>query len=214
MLKAASASALLNAFLMALQIAIGLTAHSDGLFADGVHTLSDLAGDGVVLIVLVLSSKHLSATPREGDGNTVQALASLFIAALLIVTAAEMLWHSIGQTATLSGNTTMQVGALAVSSFVTIAKEALFRYMRAEGQRAGSAILLASAWHARMDAVSALVATLGVAGSIAGMPMLDHVAGAAIGLMITRMGCVGARNALRQLSAGAAGKATGPYAAE
>ncbi|CAE6695128.1 hypothetical protein R75461_00428 [Paraburkholderia nemoris] len=214
MLKAASTSALLNAFLMALQIAIGLTAHSDGLVADGVHTLSDLAADGVVLIVLYLSSKHLNATPREGDGSTTQALGSLFIAALLIVTAAQMLWHSIGQTATLSGNTTMQVGALAVSGFVTIAKEALFRYLRAEGQRTGSAILLASAWHARMDAVSALVATLGVAGSIAGMPMLDHVAGAAIGLMIMRMGCVGARSALKQLSAGAPGKTAAPHAAE
>ena len=214
MLKAASASALLNAFLMALQIAVGLTAHSDGLFADGIHTLSDLAADSVVLIMLYLSTKQLNATPREGDSNTSQAVASLLIAVLLIVTAAEMLWHSIGQTATLSGNTTMLVSALAVSGFVTIAKEALFRYMRAEGQRTRSAILLASAWHARMDAVSALVATLGVAGSIAGIPMLDHVAGSAIGLMIMRMGCVGARSALKQLSAGAPGKTAAPHAAE
>ncbi len=113
MLKAASASALLNAFLMALQIAVGLTAHSDGLFADGIHTLSDLAADSVVLIMLYLSTKQLNATPREGDSNTSQAVASLLIAVLLIVTAAEMLWHSIGQTATLSGNTTMLVSALA-----------------------------------------------------------------------------------------------------
>ena len=214
MLKAASASALLNAFLMALQIAIGLTAHSDGLLADGIHTLSDLAADSVVLIALYLSTKQLNATPREGDGNTSQAVASLLIAVLLIATAAEMLWHSIGQTATLSGNTTMLVSALAVSGFVTIAKETLFRYMRAEGRRTGSAILLASAWHARMDAVSALVATLGVAGSMAGMPMLDHVAGAAIGLMIMRMGCISARSALTQLSAGAAEKVAARPAAE
>jgi cation diffusion facilitator family transporter len=213
-LKAASASALLNAFLMALQIAIGLTAHSDGLLADGIHTLSDLAADSVVLIVLYLSTKQLNATPREGDGNTSQAVASLLIAVLLIATAGEMLWHSIGQTATLSGNTTMLVSALAVSGFVTIAKETLFRYMRAEGRRTGSAILLASAWHARMDAVSALVATLGVAGSMAGMPMLDHVAGAAIGLMIMRMGCISARSALTQLSAGAAEKVAARPAAE
>jgi divalent metal cation (Fe/Co/Zn/Cd) transporter len=86
--------------------------------------------------------------------------------------------------------------------------------MRAEGRRTGSAILLASAWHARMDAVSALVATLGVAGSMAGMPMLDHVAGAAIGLMIMRMGCISARSALTQLSAGAAEKVAARPAAE
>jgi cation diffusion facilitator family transporter len=214
LLKAASASALLNAFLMAMQIAIGLSAHSDGLVADGIHTLSDLVADGVVLVVLVLSTKNLSAARREGDGNASQAVASLFIAALLILTAAEMLWHSIGQTATLNPSTAMQVCALAVSGFVTIAKETLFHYMRAEGRRSGSAILLASAWHARMDAVSALVATLGVAGSMAGMPMLDHVAGAAIGLMIMRMGFVSARSALKQLSAGAAGRAAARHAAE
>ncbi|HZZ06661.1 hypothetical protein [Paraburkholderia sp.] len=70
---------------------------------------------------------------------------------------------------------------------------------------------------ARMDAVSALVATLGVAGSMAGMPMLDHVAGAAIGLMIMRMGCVSARSAFQQLSAGSdgtAGKTAAGHAAE
>lgn len=214
MLKAASVSALLNAFLMAMQIAIGLTAHSDGLFADGVHTLSDLAADSIVLIVLFLSTKHANGTPRDGDSNLPQAVASLFIAALLIVTAAEMLWHSIGQTATLSGSTAMQIVALAVSGFVTIAKETLFRYMRAQGRRTGSAILLASAWHARMDAVSALVATVGVAGSMAGLPMLDHVAGAAIGLMIMRMGFVSARGAFQQLSAGTAGKTAAGHAAD
>jgi cation diffusion facilitator family transporter len=214
LLKAASASALLNAFLMAMQIAIGLSAHSDGLVADGIHTLSDLVADGVVLVVLVLSTKNLGAARLEGDGNASQAVASLFIAALLILTAAEMLWHSIGQTATLNPSTAMQVCALAVSGFVTIAKETLFHYMRAEGRRSGSAILLASAWHARMDAVSALVATLGVAGSMAGMPMLEHVAGAAIGLMIMRMGFVSARSALKQLSAGTAGRAAARHAAE
>jgi cation diffusion facilitator family transporter len=214
LLKAASASALLNAFLMVIQIAVGLTAHSDGLFADGVHTLSDLAADSVVLIVLYLSTRQLKTTPRETDSNTAQAVASLFIAVLLIVTAAEMLWHSIDQTATLSGNTMTRVSALAVSLFVTLAKETLFRYMRAEGRRTGSAILLASAWHARMDAVSALVATLGVAGSIAGLPMFDHAAGAAIGLMILRMGYVSARSGLRQLAISAGIKSAPRHVAE
>ncbi|MFM0228255.1 cation diffusion facilitator family transporter [Paraburkholderia dipogonis] len=212
MFKAASASALLNAFLSAMQIAIGLMAHSDGLFADGVHTLSDLAADGVVLIVLYLTTRHQRAKPHDVDHSAgigiEQALVALFIAAVLMITAAEMLWTSIAQTSTLSGGTAMHIGALAVSGFVMLAKEALFRYMRAEGTRTGSAILLASAWHARVDAVSALVATLGLAGSLAGMPMLDHIAGAAIGLMIMRMGYASGRGALKQLFAGSPGNAT------
>ena len=206
--KAASASALLNAFLCAMQIAIGVTAHSDGLFADGIHTLSDLAADSVVLVVLLLSTRQRGTAPRDAGNGIEQALASLFIAAVLSVTAIEMLWNSIAQTATLTDSSAMHIGALAISSFVMLAKEALFRYMRAEARRAGSALLLASAFHARMDAVSALVATLGLAGSLAGVPVLDHVAGAAIGLMILRMGYTSGRTALKQLLAGSADAAT------
>jgi divalent metal cation (Fe/Co/Zn/Cd) transporter len=173
--------------------------------------LSDLAADGVVLIVLYLTTRHQRTKLRDAghtaDTGIEQALAALFIAAVLMITAADMLWTSIAQTSTLSGGTAMHIGALAVSGFVMLAKEALFRYMRAEGARTGSAILLASAWHARVDAVSALVATLGLAGSLAGMPMLDHIAGAAIGLMIMRMGYASGRGALKQLFAGAPGNA-------
>jgi divalent metal cation (Fe/Co/Zn/Cd) transporter len=82
-----------------------------------------------------------------------------------------------------------------------LAKEALFRYMRAEAQRSHSNVLLASAWHARVDAVSALVATLGILGSMAGMPMLDHVAAGVIGLMILRMGYSNCWTALKDLAA-------------
>lgn len=229
MFKAASTSALLNAFLSTMQITLGITAHSDGLFADGIHTLSDLAADAIVLLVLYLTTKHLSAKVRHarstrnadhanitriGDSSTEQALASLFIAAILIFTAAQMLWSSVAQTSTLSGNDAMNLGALAVSGFVMVAKEMLFRYLRAESRRTGSAILQASAWHARVDAVSALVATLGLAGSLAGLPMLDHIAGAAIGLMILRMGYATGRDAFKQLIAGSTANAAARQAVD
>ncbi|WP_260853973.1 cation diffusion facilitator family transporter [Paraburkholderia sp. BCC1886] len=194
--KAAWVSVLLNAFLMAMQIVIGLCAHSDGLLADGVHTASDLAADGLVLLVLYFSSTR-RAHVRAGDGPPV--VASLLIAVVLWVTAFEMLWHSVTQDAPLDASPLLQTCALLVSGVVMLAKESLFRYLRAAGRRNGSSILLASAWHARVDAVSALVATLGLAGSMAGFPMLDHLAGAAIGSMIMRMGYVSARDALKQL---------------
>ncbi|MFT4067103.1 cation diffusion facilitator family transporter [Paraburkholderia sp.] len=209
MFRGACASALVNAFLAVMQIALGLTARSDGLFADGIHTLGDLAGDAVVLLVLTMSAWHLKRpdarlSKRSGNGIE-QAVASLFIAALLIFTAAEMLWQTVAQSSTLSASTALNVAALAVSGFVTLAKETLFRYLRAEGRRTGSALLLASAWHARVDAVSALVATVGLAGSLAGVPMLDAIAGTAIGLMILRMGYMSGRDAVRQLLAGRTG---------
>ncbi|MFL9962804.1 cation transporter [Paraburkholderia sediminicola] len=128
-----------------MQIALGITAQSDGLLADGVHTLSDVAADAIVLVVLCLSARHISVTAsdaRHTDHTIEQGLASLLIAAVLILTAVEMLWRSIDQSSPLSGGTAMHTGALAVSSFVMVAKEMLFRYLRAEGRRSGSAILM------------------------------------------------------------------------
>lgn len=201
---------MLNAALMAMQIVIGLFAHSDGLVADGIHTLSDLAADGVVIAMLFLGAATASGRRAAStEGNLHASLAALFIGALLIATAAEMLWHSIGPTAMLTVNAPVRASALVVAIFVMFAKEALFRYMRAEAQRSHSGVLLASAWHARLDALSALVATLGIVGSMAGLPMLDHVAAGVIGLMILRMGYNNCWTALKDLSARPLGNTAG-----
>jgi cation diffusion facilitator family transporter len=208
--KAAYVSAMLNAALMAMQIVIGLFAHSDGLVADGIHTLSDLAADGVVIAVLFLGAAAASGQrATRTDGSFHAALASLFIGTLLIGTAGEMLWHSIGPAAILTVSATVRVSALVVAIFVMFAKEALFRYMRSEAQRSHSGVLLASACHARLDALSALVATLGIIGSMAGLPILDHVAAGVIGLMILRMGYNTCWTALKDLSARPLGNTAG-----
>ena len=137
------------------------------------------------------------------DNSVEQSLASLFIAAVLIVTAIEMLWNSVAQTSTLTGSTAMHFGALAVSGFVMIDQgNTVSLPACAKAAAPVLRLLLASAMHARVDAVSALVATLGLAGSLAGLPMLDQIAAAAIGLMIMRMGYATGRSALKQLFAG------------
>ncbi|SDH23708.1 cation diffusion facilitator family transporter [Paraburkholderia phenazinium] len=200
--KAAYVSATLNAALMTMQIVIGHFAHSDGLVADGIHTLSDLAADGVVIAVLFLGASTASGRRAAGaDGSFHASLATLLIGVLLIGTAVEMLWHSIEPATILSVSKTVRISALLVAVFVMLAKETLFRYMRAEAKLSHSSVLLASAWHARVDAVSALVATLGILGSMAGVPILDHVAAGVIGLMILRMGYSNCWTALKDLAA-------------
>jgi cation diffusion facilitator family transporter len=208
--KGAYVNAMLNAALMVMQIVIGLFAHSDGLVADGIHTLSDLAADGVVIAVLFLGAAATSRRRAAStDGSLHASLASLFIGTLLIGTAGEMLWHSIGPAAILTISVSVRASALVVAIFVMFAKEALFRYMRSEAQRSHSGVLLASAWHARLDALSALVATLGIIGSMAGLPMLDHVAASVIGLMILRMGYNYCWTALKDLPARPSGNGAG-----
>lgn len=200
--RAAYFSAALNAALMTMQIVVGLLAHSDGLFADGIHTLSDLAADGIVIAVLYLSAAAATGQRDAGaDGSFHASLAALFIGVLLVATAGEMLWHSVEPGAIVAVSTGVRSSALVVAILVMLAKEALFRYLRAQAQQTRSSILLASAWHARLDAFSALTAALGIAGSMAGVPVMDRVAAGVIGLMILRMGYSNCASALKDLFA-------------
>ena len=59
----------LNIFLMVLKIASGILIKSSALIADGVHSLSDLATDFVVLIGTRLSSRPADKTHPYGHGK-------------------------------------------------------------------------------------------------------------------------------------------------
>ena len=47
--KSTLVSVFVNLFMSICQIAVGVFAHSQALIADGVHSLSDLVSDGIVL---------------------------------------------------------------------------------------------------------------------------------------------------------------------
>ena len=78
--------------------------------------------------------------------------------------------------------------ALWVAAVALVAKESLFRYMLAVAKRVKSSMLVANAWHARSDAASSLVVGIGIAGNLAGYPILDPIAAAIVGFMVARMG--------------------------
>jgi cation diffusion facilitator family transporter len=187
-IRVAYASAALNGVLMTMQIVVGSLAGSDALLADGIHTLADLAADGVVLAVLYFGASAVGLG-RARQAQRLETLGSLLISAVLVATGAEMLWRAFSNLTDGVDGPAVQMSALFVAVLVIAAKEALFRYMMAAAQRSESSILLASAWHARSDAISAVVATLGVAGSLAGMATLDQAAAMVIGTMIVYMGC-------------------------
>ncbi|HEV3427212.1 MAG TPA: cation diffusion facilitator family transporter [Paraburkholderia sp.] len=189
----------LNSVLVVLQIAVGVIAHSQALIADGVHSLSDLVSDFVVLI----ANRHSGAKP-DADHNyghsRYETVASLFLGALLIAVGVGMLARAGTRLANLGDIPPVHASALAVAVLVLVSKEALFRYMLREAQRVRSAMLIANAWHARSDAASSLVVALGIIGSLAGVRLLDPIAAAIVGFMVARMGWVFGWDALQDLS--------------
>ena len=197
--KSTFVSIALNAVLMALQIAIGVFAHSQALVADGIHSLADLISDFVVLF----ANRHSGAKP-DADHNyghsRYETVASLFLGALLIAVGVGMLWRAGTRLADLDNIPAVHLSALFVAVLVLFSKEGLFRYMLREAQRVRSAMLIANAWHARSDAASSLVVALGILGSLAGVRMLDPIAAAIVGFMVARMGWMFGWDALQDLS--------------
>ncbi|TCG02064.1 cation-efflux pump [Paraburkholderia strydomiana] len=197
--KSTFVSIALNALLMALQIAIGVFAHSQALVADGIHSLADLISDFVVLF----ANRHSGAKP-DADHNyghsRYETVASLFLGALLIAVGVGMLWRAGTRLADLDNIPAVHLSALFVAVLVLFSKEGLFRYMLREAQRVRSAMLIANAWHARSDAASSLVVALGILGSLAGVRLLDPIAAAIVGFMVARMGWMFGWDALQDLS--------------
>lgn len=197
----------LNSGLTAAQLIVGFTAHSQALIADGVHSLADLVSDFIVLI----ANRKATAAP-DVDHNyghsRYETVASLFLGGLLIVVGAGMLWRAGERIVNLQDIPPVKVGALAVAIIVLVSKEALFRYMLRAAERVRSAMLVANAWHARSDAASSLVVTLGIIGSLAGFRILDPIAAAVVGFLIGKMGWTFAWDALQDLSDRALDQAT------
>ncbi len=185
--KSTWVSIVINVILTSLQVAGGFFAHSQALMADGLHSLSDLFSDVLVLYANRHGNRHADADHPYGHARFETAatlVLGTFLAVLgvvLLVAAAIRLQHPEALRA-------VSPLALAVAVVALIAKEGMFRYMLAVARRVRSQMLVANAWHARSDAASSLVVIVGVAGNLLGYTFFDLLAAAVVGVMIAHMG--------------------------
>jgi cation diffusion facilitator family transporter len=191
-------SVAVNIVLSAVQITVGVLAKSQGLVADGIHSLSDLVADFVVLFASHHGAKEADADHPYGHQRFENA-ASLAVGLLLLAVGVGMAWSAIGKLQDPSSIAEVHGFALAVAGVALVSKELLFRYMLAIATRLKSSMLVANAWHARSDAASSLVVGIGIAGNLAGYPLLDPIAALIVGLMIAKMGWEFAWVALHEL---------------
>ena len=176
-----------NLVLTITQIAIGVVAKSQGLIADGIHSLSDLVADFVVLFASHHSKKDADADHPYGH-QRFETAASLVLGTLLLAVGLGMLWSAARKLEAPETVQTVHIMALWVAAGALIAKELLFRYMLSVAKRVKSSMLVANAWHARSDAASSLVVGIGIIGNLAGYPILDPIAALIVGFMVTKMG--------------------------
>jgi cation diffusion facilitator family transporter len=191
-------SVFVNIALTLTQVVAGIFSHSQSLIADGLHSLSDLISDFLVLI----ASYH-SKTPADDDHpyghGRIETAASLVLGAILVLTGLGIMYGAAIKLENIGNLPPVTSLALWTAGLALIAKEGLFRYMLHVGEQLRSPMLIANAWHARSDAASSLVVAIGIAANMMGFIYADAVAAIVVGFMIVRMGFVFAWEAFQEL---------------
>lgn len=191
-------SVVVNLFLTVVQIIVGVFSKSQGLIADGIHSLSDLISDFVVLFANHHSQKDADEDHPYGH-QRFETGASLALGLLILIVGIGMVWSAVGKLENPSAIATVHISALWVAAAALVAKEALFRYMLRVAKSVKSSLLVANAWHARSDAASSLVVGLGIVGNLMGYPILDPIAASIVGFMVGKMGWQFSWDALHKL---------------
>ena len=191
-------SVAVNLLLTLAQVLAGIFTASQALIADGIHSLSDLIADFVVLFAAHHSKKEADADHHYGH-HRYETAASLVLGGLLLAVGLGMLWAAFQKLQQPESIPRVHMLALWVALAALVAKELLFRYMLAIAERVRSSMLIANAWHARSDAASSLVVAIGIGGNLLGFPLLDPVAALIVGFLVSRMGWEFAWDALHDL---------------
>ncbi len=180
------------------KVLIGYTAHSQALIADGIHSLSDLLTDFLVLFAAKHASKGADADHPYGHAR-IETVMTVVLGVILILVAAGIAYEAVVRMFHPSQLLNPEWPALVVAGISIVSKEAIYHYTMNAARRLRSNLLRANAWHSRSDAISSIIVVVGVAGSMAGLNYLDAVAAVGVALMVAKIGWDLAWHSLREL---------------
>ncbi|MBD3669619.1 MAG: cation transporter [Gammaproteobacteria bacterium] len=177
---------LIDLVLGVAKIFVGMIAHSQALIADGIHSLSDLVTDFMVL----WAAKHAHSEADEehpyGHGR-IETVATIGLGLALIGVAVGIAYDAVQRL--FNPDALLQPGylALVVAGASILSKEAIYHYTMWAAKKHRSAMLRANAWHSRTDAISSVVVFVGVVGTMYGLTYLDAVAAVLVAVMIAKI---------------------------
>jgi cation diffusion facilitator family transporter len=168
----------------------GLWGHSFALVADGLESAADVVSGFVVYFGLKISVKPPDADHPYGHGK-VEPIAAVVVGLSLIAASAAIILESIHGIKT--PHPLPKGYTLVVLAGVLIVKETLFRYVGGVGNKIRSIAVRSDAWHHRSDAITSLLAFIGISiALLKGWEAADDWAALGAALIIL---C----NAMRQL---------------
>lgn len=181
--------AIVNIILTIFKIIAGALGRSAAMVADGIHSLSDLLSDIVVLVFTHISSKGKDKNHSFGHGKF-ETLATLIVSVILVAVGAKLMADGVASIiGVMNGNSIPLPGSIALWAAIgsIIIKEILYHATIRTARRTNSPVVLANAWHHRSDALSSIGALAGIAGAmILGekWTILDPIASCCISIAI------------------------------
>ncbi|XP_076884814.1 metal tolerance protein 2-like [Bidens hawaiensis] len=197
--------------LTAGKVLAGYLSGSTAIIADAAHSISDVVLSGVALLSFRASRIPKDKEHPYGHGKF-ETLGALGISGVLLLSAGGIAWHALDvlvgvlSAASEIANQSLPhrhadnhihhhgidmnhpILALNTTIVAIAVKEGLYWITKRAGERTGSGLMIANAWHHRADAISSLVALIGVGGSILGVRFLDPLAGLVVSGMIFKIG--------------------------
>lgn len=175
-----------NLLLAGLKIIFGIIGHSHGLLADGIHSLSDLIVDSVVIIASKFGNKAADENHPYGHGR-IETAATVLLAILLAIAAFAIIVNAVTTIHSTHINEIPSQIVLWIALSSILLNELIYFWTKHIAAQIKSKLLMSNAWHHRSDSFSSIAVALGVIGTWLGFPKLDAVAAIIVGLMILKI---------------------------
>lgn len=170
-----------------LKISFGILGNSAALIADGIHSLSDLLSDFLVIIAVRLGSREADYEHPYGH-RRFETIATVILGFSLIIIGSGIAWsvmQRVEHPEKLLTPNAMSLGIVLVSILIN---EWLYHYTLRTARITRSKLLLANAWHQRSDAISSVVVLFGIVAVLLGYPLADAIAAIVVALMVAKIG--------------------------
>jgi cation diffusion facilitator family transporter len=151
---------------MALAIAKGITGvfgNSYALIADAIESTTDVFSSILVLFGLKYATKPADDNHPYGHGKA-EPLLTFVVVGFLVVSATVIAYESIKHIQT--PHKVPEKFTLVVLGIIVIIKEIFYRFVSQKGKETKSGALQADAWHHRSDAITSLMAFIGISIAI------------------------------------------------
>ncbi|MCK9621579.1 MAG: cation diffusion facilitator family transporter [Methylobacter sp.] len=185
--RASYAGAAINVLQTLIKIGFGILGQSAALIADGIHSLSDLLSDLLVIIAVKLGSREADHDHPYGH-RRFETIATVILGVSLIGIGGAIVWSVMERMADTDRLPVPNVLSLAVATLSILINEWLYQYTKRIAKITRSKLLLANAWHQRSDAISSLVVLIGIGAVMLGYPLADGVAAVVVALMVAKIG--------------------------